>query len=269
MSGIQANVLKLHNQGDDKKFEIKVDGTAFMKFYTPGDVPANDVFHAVSMPKLEVDSVGDVALFVNENRTKADANTASISAESVARAGADVVLQSNIDSEASLARSNEQANASLIGVETSNRVSAVQGVQSSLDSYKTSNDASLATESATRISRDSAIEAKADSNTATITSNKTASDAKDAELDGKITQNKTDATAEVAVVQSDLDSYKVSNDAVTASLQSQITNLLDSSPEHLNQLSELVADYNSSDSGLDARISQLEAQVQALLDFHS
>jgi hypothetical protein len=270
MSGIQANVLKLYNVGDDKKFEMKVEGDyTFMKYYTAGDVPANDVFHSVSMPKVSVDGVGDVSLFVNENRTKGLANETSIATESAARSSADVVLQSNIDSEAATARANEQANASLIGAETSNRVSGDATIQAALDSYKVSNDSALATESATRISRDSAIEAKSDANTVLINSNKSALDSKDNELDGKITQNKADATAEVQVVQANLDSYKTTNDAVTSSLQSQITNLLDSSPEHLNQLSELVADYNSSDQGLDARISQLEAQVQALLDFHS
>jgi len=270
MSGIQANVLKLYNVGDDKKFEMKVEGDyTFMKYYTPGDVPANDVFHSLSMPKLEVDSVGDVAVFVNENRTKADANTASIVSESAARSAADVVLQQNIDSEPSTARAAEQANSNLIGAETANRVSGDAAIQADLNAYKTSNDSSLATETSTRISRDNFIENKADANTATITANKSALDAKDVELDGKITQNKADATAESQAVQASLDAYKTLNDGVTSGLQSQITNLLDSSPEHLNQLSELVADYNSSDSGLDSRITQLEQQVQALLDFHS
>lgn len=273
MSGIKSNLLKLYDQTDaTKKFEFKVDGsTSFMSYYKEGasGLPADRTFYDVSAPKMSVDGIGDVKTYAQESRAKATTNEAGLAQEIIDRGTAVSGVQSNLDTESAARIAGDLAANNAIGVESAARVAADSAITAAHDAYVASNDSALAAE----ISRAQAAEgvnATGISNNATaITNEASRAAAAEAVNAAAVVDEKNRAMGEEGSLNTAITNEAARATAAESSLQSQISNLLSNTDAvALNSLSELVAAYTASDNGLDARLTQIESQIQALLDFH-
>lgn len=274
MSNVKANVLKLYDETDSKKkYEVRVSGSnVFMDYFTDGadGLPASRTFYPIVFTKLNLDGLGDVKIYATETRTKADTNESGLAAELVARVNGDSVLQQNINDEESRAVAAEAANASLIGAEQTRAIAKEAQIDATHNAYVASNDAALASE----ISRAQAAESKNSTdiktNATAITNESTRAQNAESVLQQNIDDEETARLAGDSAVQTSINEEKARAQAAEASLQSQITNLLSNTdPAALDSLSEIVSAYGNADNALDARISQLEQQVAALLSFHT
>jgi len=274
MSNVKANVLKLYDEVDSKKkYEVRVSGSnVFMDYFTEAasGLPADRTFHPIAFTKMNLDGLGDVRIYANETRTKAENNETGLAVELLARAAADTVLQQNIDDEESRAVAAETANAALVGTEATRAQAKEAQIEATHNAYVASNDAALASE----ISRAQAAESKNASdiktNATAITNESTRAQNAESVLQQNIDDEETARLAGISAVQDSVNEEKTRAQASEASLQSQISNLLSNTDAvALNSLAEIVAAYGNADNALDARISQLEQQVAALLSFHT
>lgn len=275
MSGIKSNLLKLYDQTDaSKKFEFKVDGsTSFVSYYKEGasGLPADRTFFDINAgSKLIVDGIGSVKDYTTETRNKADTNESGLAQEIVDRGVATAAVQTNLDSEQAARIAGDLAANNAIGVESAARIAADSAITASHDAYVASNDAALASEISRAQTAEGVNAASAAANSVSIsneTSRATLAEGVNAQA---VVDEKARAQGEEGSLNTAITNEVARATAAEASLQSQISNLLSNTDSvALNSLSELVASYTASDNGLDARLTQIESQIQALLDFHN
>ena len=270
MSGVKSYQLNLFEEADAaKQMKLSVGPTGAILDYKRNWGAPDESNLGFAMTKLSVDGLGDVKQYGLDRKAEIDTNTSGLASEIVSRGAQDTVLSGLITAEESARVAGDIATNTLLGTEQAARIAGDAGLQAQHVAYVASNDASIvavvATQTANKTSADSGIA----TNAAGLAQELLDRAAQDTVLDGKITVEQTARQTGDAGLQASLDAEIALARSSEAAIQSQITNILQSSPESLNQLSELVAAYTASDNGLNARITVLENIVASLADLHN
>lgn len=270
MSGVKSYQLNLFEEADaSKQMKLSVGPTGAILDYKKNWDQPDESNLGFAMTKLSVDGLGDVKAYGLDRKAEIDINTSGLAAEIVARGAQDTVLDGKITDEENARVAAVAANAALIGTETANRVSGDAALTAQHNAYVTSNDAAVAAVIATQTANKTTSDNGIATNAAGLAQELLDRAAADTALDGKITVEQTARLAGDAGLQASLDAEIALARSSEAAIQAQITNILQSSPESLNQLSELVAAYTASDNGLNDRITVLENIVASLVDLHN
>jgi len=270
MSGVKSYQLNLYEEADaTKQMKLSVGPTGAVLDYKKNWNLPDESNLGFAMTKLSVDGLGDVKAYGLDRKAEIDTNTSGLAAEIVARGAQDTVLDGKITDEENARVAAVAANATLIGTETANRVSGDAALTAQHNAYVTSNDAAVAAVIATQTANKTTSDNGIATNAAGLAQELLDRAAADTALDGKITVEQTARLAGDAGLQASLDAEIALARSSEAAIQAQITNILQSSPESLNQLSELVAAYTASDNGLNDRITVLENIVASLVDLHN
>lgn len=161
--------------------------------------------------------------------------------EVLARETGDINLQTAITNESNTRAAADTAHTNAINDEKVRAEGQETRIEGKIDSYAVFNDARVL----------NAETAHADY----VASN-------DAKLDAHIVNFNTQATKQ------DTEHKQEVQDRTddVANLQSQINNILNGSPEHLDQLSEIVARFDANGATYDSRLNDLESVVQQLVE---
>ena len=270
MSGVKSYQLNLFEEADPaKQMKLSVGPTGGILDYKRNWGQPDESNLGFAMTKLSVDGIGDVKQYGLDRKAEIDTNASGLAAEIVSRGAQDSVLSGLITAEESARVAAVAANATLIGTETANRVSGDSAITAQHNAYVSSNDAAVAAVIATQTANKNTSDSGIATNAAGLAQELLDRAAQDTVLDGKITTEQTARQTGDAGLQASLDAEIALARSSEAAIQAQITNILQSSPESLNQLSELVAAYTASDNGLNARITVLENIVASLADLHA
>ena len=194
-------------------------------------------------------SSADVTLQNNIDAEVA-ARQGAVTAELNARSAADSTLQFNIDAEASARATADNSLQSSITQEVSDRQAAISSLTTSSNAAVTLVQSNLDAEIANRIDDDdtlqSNINAEVAARSAAVSAEASARASADTTLSSAISAETTARLAEVAVERSRIDT------------------LLEGTGVDLDQLKELIAAYNSADTGLQDQITNNLTQVNAV-----
>lgn len=161
--------------------------------------------------------------------------------EVLAREQADIALQTAITNEANTRAGADTAHTNAINDEKVRAEGQETRIEGKIDSYAVANDARVL----------NAETAHADY----VASNDAKLDAHIVNFNNQASKQDTEHKQEVADRTADV-----------LNLQNQINNILNGSPEHLDQLSEIVARFDANGATYDSRLNDLESVVQQLVE---
>jgi hypothetical protein len=161
--------------------------------------------------------------------------------EVLAREQADIALQTAITNEANTRAGADTAHTNAISAEQTRAEGEEKRIEDKHDAYVVSNDARVL-----------------------IAENRHAGyvSSNDAKLDAHIVNFNTQATKQDTEHKQEV----ADRTADVLNLQNQINNILNGSPEHLDQLSEIVARFDANGATYDSRLNDLESVVQQLVE---
>lgn len=279
----KSKVLNLYSQDETKHFRVEpfdVDVQVSYKDDLDNQMPINfpnihangtNVFDKMTQNKTDIDDETARAI-AKENQVEAD-----LSAESSRAEAKENEIKSELDSEKTRLAAQEALEASALAQEILDRQTQGINLQTAIDnealtraSADTAHTQQIVDETDRAVAEESRIEGAL--NTYELTNNQRVLDAEIAHADYVASndvkvQDNTDAhTAYVASNDAKLDQEILDRQNAVANVQSQITAMLDGSPEHLDQLAEIVNRFDANGSTYESRLNDLEAVVSALVE---
>ena len=279
----KSKVLNLYSVDETKHFRVEPTDDKVEIAYKDAnlvDMPVNfpvlrangiNVFDKMEDNKTDIDDEAFRAI-AKENQIEADLSTESSRAEAKENE-----IKSELDSEKTRLAAQEALEASALAQEILDRETQGINLQTAIDNESntraaadTAHTQAIINETDRAVAEEARIEGAL--NTYELTNNQRVLDVEVAHADYVASndvkvQDNTDAhTAYVASNDAKLDAEILDRQNAVANVQSQITAMLDGSPEHLDQLAEIVARFDANGATYDSRLSDLESVVSALVE---
>jgi len=283
MASFKSKVLNLYSVDEEKHFRVEPNETfVSVSYKNPQleelpvsflNVQANgvNVYDKMTQNKTDIDDETARAI-AKENQVEADLATESTRAETKENE-----IQASLDAEKTRLSAQEQLEADALANEILARETQGINLQTAIDNEaltRSSADSAHTQQIVDETDRATAEEARIESalNSYEVANNQRVLDAEIAhadyvaENDVKVQDNTDAHNAYVLANDAKLDQEIADRTSAIDNVQSQITAMLDGSPEHLDQLAEIVARFDANGATYDSRLSDLEAVVSALVE---
>lgn len=283
MASFKSKVLNLYSVDETKHFRVEPTDDKVEIAYKDAnlvDMPVNfpvlrangvNVFDKLESNKTDIDDEAARAI-AKENQVEADLATESTRAENKENE-----IKAELDAEKTRLTAQEALEATALADEILARETQGINLQTAIDNEaltRSSADSAHTQQIVDETDRATAEEARIESalNSYEVANNQRVLDLEIkhddyvAENDVKVQDNTDAHNAYVLANDARLDQEIADRTSAIDNVQSQITAMLDGSPEHLDQLAEIVNRFDQSGATYDSRLSDLESVVASLVE---
>ena len=283
MSSFKSKVLNLYSVDEQKHFRVEPTDDKVEIAYKDAsfvDMPVNfpvlqangtNVFDKLESNKTDIDDEAARAI-AKENQVEADLATESSRAETKENE-----IQASLDAEKTRLSAQEQLEADALANEILARETQGINLQTAIDnealtrsSADSAHTQAIIDETDRSVAEEQRIEGLHNSyvleNNQRVLDLEIKHDDYVAENDVKVQDNTEAHNAYVFANDARLDQEILDRQNAVANVQSQITAMLDGSPEHLNQLAEIVSRFDQNGSDYETRLTNIETLLAQLVE---